>query len=335
MRKVLLVIMIALIGIKSYGQTNVYHAFPDSNAWWGEEIAWIDINQLPFPPIYDDKNKLFMAGDTIIGSYHYQKLAQSGLLSYSDPHTLQYYSDYYFNTYEGAIRQDTLLKTIYFIPPDSSMERLLYDFSLSLGDSLPVSYNNGYSNNYVTRIDSIHVGNNYRKMYKISNPQYSTNCVLIEGIGGSFGLLYPLNNYNGIDWNASLNCFHWDNQVYLNNDSISTYFQITTDSTYDCNLDVGIKEPNPIPPAISLYPNPNNGTFMLNCQLTIDNCLFKIMDVCGRTMYETSIRNMSIVNYQLSIPLASGIYFWQLLSDDGLQIHPNIIGKGKVIVIKD
>jgi hypothetical protein len=82
--------------------------------------------------------------------------------------------------------------------------------------------------------------------------------------------------------------------------------------------------------SISLYPNPNSGTFTLSYHLPqsgIPNSELRITDITGRTLYSYSIDNMSIVNYQLSIPLSSGIYFWQMVNDEG------IIGNGKVVIV--
>ena len=107
---------------------------------------------------YNDTNKLFMAGDTLIGGYHYQILQQSGFLQTVDLHFGNSYLSSYFDNYKGAIRQDTLLKRVYIVPSDSLTEMLLYDFNLSVGDTLPISYNNTFSSNYVSRIDSILVG---------------------------------------------------------------------------------------------------------------------------------------------------------------------------------
>jgi hypothetical protein len=89
--------------------------------------------------------------------------------------------------------------------------------------------------------------------------------------------------------------------------------------------------------SISLYPNPNNGTFTLSYhlnQLGIRNYQLKITDVTGRTLYSLYISNLE-GQETLTLPLSSGIYFWQMLNDDGLQIHQSIIGNGKLCVIKN
>jgi len=79
---------------------------------------------------------------------------------------------------------------------------------------------------------------------------------------------------------------------------------------------------------ISVYPNPNNGTFILNCQMTNYNCQLKITDVCGRIVYSQKY-NVSKENETLTLPLASGIYIWQMVNEAGL------IGNGKLIILND
>src|SRR5665213_1616561 len=114
---ILIVCLIFWGGMK--GQTNVYHPFPDSNAWWGQTNWWIIMIDLEDGTDYNDTNKLFMAGDTLIDSNHYQILLQSGFLQTTDMHFGNTSSSFYFNNYKGAIRQDTLLKRVYIVPPDS------------------------------------------------------------------------------------------------------------------------------------------------------------------------------------------------------------------------
>jgi hypothetical protein len=60
-------------------------------------------------------------------------------------------------SYFGAIRSDSL-KKVYFLPADSSTEKLLYDFDLQIGDTLPLTYiytTYQFSINIVKSIDSV------------------------------------------------------------------------------------------------------------------------------------------------------------------------------------
>jgi hypothetical protein len=97
------------------------------------------------------------------------------------------------------------------------------------------------------------------------------------------------------------------------------------------NIETGKQETNTTPPAISLYPNPNNGAFTFSYHLNqsgIPNSELLITDVTGRTLYSYSINNLE-GQETLTLPLSNGIYFWQLLNE-GI-----IIGNGKLLIINN
>ncbi len=60
--------------------------------------------------------------------------------------------------------------------------------------------------------------------------------------------------------------------------------------------------------SINIYPNPNNGTFTFNSQLSILNFQLAITNVFGQVVYSTTIKNAD-GKETFSIPLANGIYF--------------------------
>jgi len=66
---------------------------------------------------------------------------------------------------------------------------------------------------------------------------------------------------------------------------------------------------------ISLYPNPNNGTFTLSySQLSIPNSQFEIIDVLGRTVYTHYIYIEGKETIDVS-GLSNGVYFYQLINN--------------------
>ncbi len=79
--------------------------------------------------------------------------------------------------------------------------------------------------------------------------------------------------------------------------------------------------------AISLFPNPNNGTFTIsNLQAGIYE--LQIKNLMGGLLYSQSINQASSINTLISIPMGNGIYFWELVSG------PTITANGKVVVIQ-
>jgi N-acetylneuraminic acid mutarotase len=139
----------------------------------------------------------------------------------------------------------------------------------------------------------------------------------------------PPNRYGSVGWKDNMGNL-WMFGGGSNNGSLNDMWRFVPDT--NC-INSGIPQSTPNSPAISLYPNPNNGTFTLsyhlsNCQLSIVNCQLKITDVTGRTLYSLYISNLE-GQETLTLPLSSGIYFWQMQNDAA------IIGNGKVVIIRN
>jgi hypothetical protein len=186
MKKSLLVILFS-VSLRLFAQTNVYHPFPDSNAIWNQESVYLVQNT----PV-SEPQKFFYSGDTVIATFTYKRVLTTGYRYYLIPSNG---CCYYYNQPHGFIRQDSTQKKIYYF---DSKDTLLYDFDLKVGDTLPPTYTNNPSiGNYVSSIDSILIGSTYRKQFHISvlgsTSVVDSNYVqLIEGIGSTFGLLWPL-----------------------------------------------------------------------------------------------------------------------------------------------
>ena len=78
---------------------------------------------------------------------------------------------------------------------------------------------------------------------------------------------------------------------------------------------------------ISIYPNPNDGTFTIHSPFSIPNSQLTIRDVIGQLIYSQSFINSKGME-TITIPLSNGLYLWELTTNDGT------LGKGKLAVIK-
>jgi hypothetical protein len=172
-----------------------YVPFPDSNAIWTSYRIDVTCGD-PLYICYFDQFTL--TGDTIIGTYSYNKIVRGGSIS---------------NNYFGGIRNDIPEKKVYFLKAYTDIDTLLYDFNINIGDTVPVSYTN--SNVYpapwtVISIDSIFANGQYRKRFNISNTGWETS--LIEGIGSVGGLF---EEYFYPEGSSTLLCFFQnDSNVY-------------------------------------------------------------------------------------------------------------------------
>ena len=301
MKKSLLAILfspaLALSGVDAFAQTNVYHPFPDSNAVWNQTSWYLSSNVGVTEP-----HVLFLSGDTVISGLIYKKILSNGYVYYIAPKSC---CDYY-NKYKGAVREDIPQRKIYFVPPSASGEQLIYDFSLNVGDTLPGSILNSPGTNYISSIDSMLIGSNYRKQFHVSMlgsaaPSDSNYVQLIEGIGSTFGLLSPLGIY--VEGSTRLNCF-------IENQSV-----LYTYPSGSCNMTVGVAENKTEENTVLISPNPSAGVVKIESQ---EKAKFSIYDIFGREVYQsTDYPTAQSTTVDLSSQ-PKGIYFVRAKFKDGI-----------------
>lgn len=147
----------------------------DSTAFW--KVEWYDY-QFCGPIQPNASFRTYFSGDTIINGLTYAKAYNVG------------YSQCFPLGYAGALRNDSINRKVYFVEVDSTNEKLLYDFNLSIGDSIPQL--NPYTVIYVTSIDSILINGTYLRRFAFSYIGGSNGSYIIEGIGSMTGLITPI-----------------------------------------------------------------------------------------------------------------------------------------------
>jgi len=302
LKKKLLLIFV-LIANYSGAQTNIYHPFPESNAFWSEISWW---NTDPYLPCtVTDNYFVFFNGDTLIGQNNYHKVYQSGYISASCPPP----GYYYYNQYEGALRQDSILKKVFFVQPSNNFEELLYDFNLGIGDTLDSSFNSFADFNFISNIDSVLVGSNFHKRFILSS-QFDTNyAAIIEGVGSTLGLFKNLVNPNFIMYAGShLKCFN--------------HYADNYPDTSACVFTIGIDETKQDPNFFSIYPNPIISESTINFNHWIPNAELSLYDLHGRLVRRLNIEQSSEVKF-IRGDLPDGLY--SLVSISKGEIHSIII----------
>jgi len=314
MKKLLVVTLVAFssfVYLPCLAQFNVYHPFPDSNAWWTQSSN--GYANCALTTYYD----YYVRGDTIVDGKTYFKVNKSGGVTYfgCPPYTawFSYDSLYCF------LREDTLTKEIFAsFKPNLGEDLLLYDFNLLVGDTLPTTYDIDSSlyENYVQSIDSILIGTQYRKQFIITNSTDSTwQDSIIEGIGSSQGLLTPIAEIFA-EGATNLLCFTQNNtSMYPNNSDSCQGFVLGVQPIKQDYL------------TISIFPNPNSGKF--NIQFPVERFVstVEIYNVLGEKVYNATVKQVQSDN---SINLSSqpnGVYFYRAMTENG-----ELIGEGKLIV---
>lgn len=275
--------------LKAQAQTTKYYKMPDSpdsNAQWS---IFLNANQDGC-----EKYLISLIGDTVIQGFKYNKLWMKGAeyfpqngCDFSMPVRL-------INKYAGAFREDTTDRKVYFLPESDTVERLLYDFNLKVGDTLR-TYNARWCNLTVDRIDSVMIHFNYRKKWIIKNGSCARNVEIIEGIGSNYGLLEEF--AQSIGGRHQLGCFSINNKTLFPN----------FDANSGCPKVNKIRdiESNPL---FKIIPNPSSGRFKI---LSSENFFsIDIMNLFGEIVFESE----SIYDIDISLSPA-GIYYLKLSTD--------------------
>jgi hypothetical protein len=311
---------------QSEAQTSVYHPFPDSGIVWREHAGGVDNSNRSCSPycsgagpcIETDNYEFFLSGDTIIGSFTYKRIFKTGSTEgswvgpgYCQPGHYNYVISYFSNIYIGGLRQDSLQRKVFIDPAGSVEDDLLYDFNLNVNDTLPVTFNNSqsYSKNYVSVIDSVLIGNSYHQRFWINSHHtdstITSNFVsLIEGVGSTWGLIFPIDFYSfPSDWRSSLLC--------VTIDSLPVY----PDTATVCELVTRVKESKE-ENFVLLYPNPADQHLSIRILSSASKqATAIIMNTIGEMLQQSTITEPQS---EISIStLPAGIYFLQLKMESG------------------
>ncbi len=110
------------------GQTSIYHEFPDSNSLWNFESSG---HCFLFSQTFTDFYSITFAGDTVIQGQNYHKLS-SPFVKMVGTHSCGVNEA----GYKGAIREDVTARKVYYFSQSDTTEKLLYDFTMEVGDTV-------------------------------------------------------------------------------------------------------------------------------------------------------------------------------------------------------
>lgn len=289
MKKLLFPILLGLVPLLMSSQT--YVPMPESDVIWSQNHAGIYCyNQLN---LCSDFQYTF-GGDTIIGEANYKILNRSG---YNYDNNLV---PSYFFEYAGGFRQSIEEKKVFFVERNTGQEVLLYDFNLIPGDTIPITYNNQYYFGTIASVDSVLVGNQYRKRFNIEEMGTGATWI-IEGIGSNAGLLEPL--YQGED-NYGLKCFNLNESIFY------------PEYWYFCDLITGLNDQKASNYSLQIIPNPISDMAVINISGNIGkNASIEISNIWGEMIKSIPVSGQSSIdiNGKEFIP---GLYLCVLKSND-------------------
>lgn len=267
--------------------------------WFGYNYPCLEIHNY----IY------YLNGDSIVDNLAYKKVFRKGKEEHSwnaPPPSYNCEGTMYYNYFSTLIRQDNLKM---YVRDFDGIEYLLYNFDLHIADTLPVTYNYPFSEPIlVTGIDSIPVGNSYRKIFHLASDYWSDH-ILIEGIGFESGLLDYFPDY---EFPTRLLCF-------TQNDT--TWYPAYGDYC-DLTVDIQALESDKV---IQFYPNPVVYELIIELPspLGIDQVI--AYDVFGNKMHMDFVQADT---GQLKVDFSAikkGLYFLKLITSNSNQINLKVI----------
>jgi hypothetical protein len=297
------------ISVAFYSYSQEYTPFPEADAIWSVNI-----------------DNFAVHGDTTINSKEYKKYYRT-----NGDSTFAFENSVYY----AAVRED-LNKRIWGIKHDSLTERLLYDFSLEIGDTTFVypyeDFNNWVIDSVgliVLNIDSVLIDTTFRKRFKISTIDVNFDQpgwvyeYWIEGIGSTIGLFSQGTFQPGV-----VDVSFYELLCYQENDfteyfaTYYTNYEACYMPVFESMLDESIERSK-----MELYPNPLTDI----SKIKISNFVNKEAYVEFYNIYGQLVKSDTFENNKNEIIInrnefKEGFYLYRVYA------NRQIIGSGKLIV---
>ena len=265
----------------SKAQTSIYHPFPDSNAVWN--VSFYCGLGLGF-----EKYSYTFDGDTSINGITYHKVVIPSIVRQGGcpNHSVGYFA---------CIRHDTASRIVYYIPRGDSVEKILLNFDLQVGDPFVPAFLNGcfYGRDTVASIDSILIGNTFRKRWVLVY-----GLAIIEGIGYPTGLFEACLSGVPDVGSSMLLCFKENGQVL---------YSVATDS---CNIILATSAIAKELSLTSIFPNPFHSNAILRVDSEYLGSRMTVYNVIGDKIGEYILDSSEYVIKREN--LINGVYFYKI-----------------------
>jgi hypothetical protein len=306
MKKPMIIIWFAIVTISGFTQN--YHKLIRTNTYW-------DVFALGFL-YYDAIDRIYFTGnDTVIEGkvynlsrqYPFEQVNPGWLIPPFVIDTVSIPTNFF-------IREDTIERKVYIYDPYlTPTDQLLYDFSLSVGDTLQSDYNVGPLGSPIVlmTIDSITLQNGEKRkefiFYAFDTNNITAN--YIEGIGGQQGLFAPI--FPAFEQNEFYGYFCInENEINLWGDQCIWYF-------------VGMSNQNENQ-TIKVFPNPAQDILNVNLSQKIPFADLTVSNIQGKEIFREKLNHSS--NKITISQINPGIYIYQITSGQ-------FIKQGKIVVL--
>lgn len=276
----------------SYSQ--IYHQLPiDNTVKWS--CSYQQLNGTSSGT--DNYNSNYKAmKDTIINGKNYSKIQENTSVDYGAGPVGGNIPEYIY------LRNDSLNRKVYQLNTSTSMDELLYDFDLVLGDTIKTiigGYVSGSSDNYIVdSIDSVSVNGRMHKRFLLRGTYALPNQTwLIEGIGCSGHLIRGL---DGFELTSQFSCYSEAGSVQYGD--IACTFTVSIDeNTQDFDF--------------VFFPNPVINKFNVSIKEKAE--LLEVYNSSGSLVFSESNLSKGLNTINVN-HIGAGIYTVKLKSEKGV-----------------
>jgi Secretion system C-terminal sorting domain len=244
------------------------------------------------PPFFWGPNSDYYSGTSIIGGREYKQLGHG---SYG----------------VVFVREDTILNKVYAIMPifgTDTGEKLLYDYSLNVGDT----FRNQFNIFYVHSIDSMLVGTIWCRVWNFLEARFGYPLTIIEGVGSIIDPCAPISP-GGFEGGNLLTCFSTHGASPAFSPAFGPYYldvispgSYILDNSTSCSYNfVALQVPENKMSEGVLFPNPVKNELSISYPVTITS--LSIINLFGQQVY-THEYNADKVQIDVA-DLPTGVYF--------------------------
>lgn len=250
--------------------------------------------------------RIISHGDTTINSFEYAKLYEIWSAVYFQTGVCEFdYSSGPFQMYQyrGAIRTDENQK-VHFVSPNEDTSRLIYDFSVRVGDTIQIDGLDSTYSAYIQDIDTITIDEHPRKRFTLRGAR-DFHDEWIDGIGSLYGLFATFTR----PWEkfvSELTCYRESgNRIYPNETNCDRCDLVTT------SLDKQFDSP------ISIYPNPLDDKAIISWPKAMYARKLLIYDLAGRIIVENDLRGFEhlVIKRQ---EMKTGVLLVEIIDNSGI-----------------
>lgn len=286
-----------LVSFSSFGQTPDYFG---NDPKWSEEFL-----QSAIPGETDgftQRSIYYIDGTETFGEYDYHIVKRRSQITFFGSGEM---TDITYVT-RMHVRQEG--RNIYFLEPESEQDSLFISYEMEIGDDFTGYYGVINSTETVAYVDSIMVGDTYRRRFYTGAP--ATSSFLIEGIGHLLQVGPATGGYFG-NTDFGEEGIGFDNHLECYSENTTTLW--TSYLGAGCQLSLSTPENELNSNSFTIYPNPALNTLTIDSEARMETIQITALD--GKVVLKKKVNAFN--EHILIDELNTGIYVLSITDSKG------------------